>query len=128
MLKYILNCPNRRPWPAGANGCGKSTLLRTVAGIRGIDAGELRVAFRADVGYLEQTAVSGSRMTVAEEARSRMTHVREAEAALGAAEAAMERGEASAATELIAATDRFEAVGGNTVERRVADVLTGRAW
>jgi hypothetical protein len=31
--------------------------------MRGIDAGELRVAFRADVGYLEQTAVSGSRMT-----------------------------------------------------------------
>jgi hypothetical protein len=50
----------------GANGCGKSTLLRVINGARGIDAGDLRVAYRADVGYLEQTAVSGSRLSVAE--------------------------------------------------------------
>ena len=71
----------------GANGCGKSTLLRCVSGLRSHDAGELRVAQRADVGYLEQTAVSGSKLTVAEEARSRMTHVKAAQDAVRAAEA-----------------------------------------
>ena len=109
----------------GANGCGKSTLLRAVRGLRGVDAGDLLVAFKADVGYLEQTAVSGSTLTVREEARSRMTHVRDAEAAMKAAETALEAGEPNAAQALIAARDRFEAVGGNTVERRVADVLSG---
>jgi ATPase subunit of ABC transporter with duplicated ATPase domains len=109
----------------GANGCGKSTLLRCVSGIRSHDAGELRVAQRADVGYLEQTAVSGSKLTVAEEARSRMTHVKAAQDAVRAAEDAMEKGDPNAAATLVAANDAFEAVGGNTVERRVSDVLTG---
>ena len=59
----------------GANGCGKSTLLRCVAGAREVSGGDLLVSPRADVGYLEQTAVSGSSRTVAQEARSRMTHV-----------------------------------------------------
>ena len=66
-------------------------MLRCVSGIRSHDAGELRVAQRADVGYLEQTAVSGSKLTVAEEARSRMTHVKAAEDAVRAAEDAMEK-------------------------------------
>ena len=109
----------------GANWCGKSTLLRCVSGIRSHDAGELRVAQRADVGYLEQTAVSGSKLTVAEEARSRMTHVKAAQDAVRAAEDAMEAGDPNAAATLVAANDAFEAVGGNTVERRVSDVLTG---
>uniref|UniRef100_A0A7S0KWW8 ABC transporter domain-containing protein n=1 Tax=Micromonas pusilla TaxID=38833 RepID=A0A7S0KWW8_MICPS len=109
----------------GANGCGKSTLLRCVSGLRSHDAGELRVAQRADVGYLEQTAVSGSKLTVAEEARSRMTHVKAAQDAVRLAEEAMADGVANAAAMLVAANDAFEAVGGNTVERRVADVLTG---
>lgn len=109
----------------GANGCGKSTLLRAISGARGVDAGDLRVAHRAAVGYLEQTAVSGSDLTVAQEARSRMTHVREAEHALADAERALEAGEPNAAEMLVSAQDRFEALGGNTVERRVADVLSG---
>ena len=109
----------------GANGCGKSTLLRCVSGLRSHDAGELRVAQRADVGYLEQTAVSGSKLTVAQEARSRMTHVQAAIDAVREAEKAMAEGDANAASMLVAANDAFEAVGGNTVERRVADVLTG---
>jgi ATP-binding cassette subfamily F protein 3 len=41
------------------------------------------------------------------------------------AERAMEAGEANAAEKLIAAQERFEAMGSNTVERRVSDVLSG---
>lgn len=109
----------------GANGCGKSTLLRAVAGIRGVDAGDLLVAHRADVGYLEQTAVSGSTRTVAEEARSRMTHIRDAERALADAEAAIAASAPNAEVAFLAAQERWEALGGNTVERRVSDVLSG---
>ena len=109
----------------GANGCGKSTLLRAVAGIRGVDAGDLLVAHRADVGYLEQTAVSGSTRTVAEEARSRMTHIRDAERALADAEASIAASAPNAEVAFLAAQERWEALGGNTVERRVSDVLSG---
>ena len=82
------------------------------------------VAQRADVGYLEQTAVSDSKLTVAEEARNRMTHVKAAQDMMRAAEEAMADGDANATAMLVAANDAFEAVG-NTVERRIADVLTG---
>ena len=109
----------------GANGCGKSTLLRAVAGIRGVDAGDLLVAHRADVGYLEQTAVSGSTRTVDEEARSRMTHIRDAERALADAEASIAASAPNAEVAFLAAQERWEALGGNTVERRVSDVLSG---
>jgi ATPase subunit of ABC transporter with duplicated ATPase domains len=109
----------------GANGCGKSTLLRAVCGARDVDAGALLVAQNAEVGYLEQTAVSGSKLTVAEEARSRMTHVRDAERALKDAEAGIAAGAKGAESAFLAAQERWEAMGGNSVERRVADVLSG---
>jgi len=109
----------------GANGCGKSTLLRTVCGTRDVDGGVLCVAQSADVGYLEQTAVSGSRLTVAEEARSRMTHVRDVEQALKDAERGIENGVKGAEEIFLQAQARFTAVGGNSVERRVSDVLSG---
>lgn len=57
------------------------------------------VAPKVEMGYLEQTAVSGSTRTVWEEARSRMTDVLEAEAMLDAAGAAMEAGEEQGASE-----------------------------
>jgi len=109
----------------GANGCGKSTLLRAVCGSRDVDAGALLVAQSAEVGYLEQTAVSGSTLTVAGEARSRMTHVRDAERALRDAEAGIAAGAKGAESAFLAAQERWEAMGGNSVERRVADVLSG---
>lgn len=116
----------------GANGCGKSTLLKCVAGHRQPDAGVVRVAHNAACGYLEQTAVSGSRRTVAEEARSRMGAT-VAALALRAAEEAAARATAAgdptaaarAAAAVAAAVDAYEAAGGASAERRVAAVLDG---
>jgi ABC-type glutathione transport system ATPase component len=54
----------------GGNGCGKSTLLKCIAGRRSVQDGEIAIAKELEVGYFEQTAVSGSQMTVYEEARS----------------------------------------------------------
>lgn len=61
--------------------------------VRQVDAGRMVVAHKVEMGYLEQTAVSGSTRTVWDEARSRMTDLLEAEAMLDAAGAAMEAGE-----------------------------------
>ena len=77
--------PGQRVGLVGANGCGKSTLLRCLSGQRKIDNGRLVVGRSVEMGYLEQTAVSGSDRTVWEEARSRMTELIEAEEAIDAA-------------------------------------------
>jgi ATPase subunit of ABC transporter with duplicated ATPase domains len=57
-----------------------------------IDAGKVLVSSRAEVGYLEQTAVSGSTRSVWDEARSRMTAILSAEAAMESAAHEMARG------------------------------------
>ena len=84
--------PGQRVGLVGANGCGKSTLLRCLSGQRKIDNGRLVVGKSVEMGYLEQTAVSGSGRTVWEEARSRMTELIEAEAAIDAASQAASTG------------------------------------
>lgn len=58
-----------------------------------VDAGRIFVAPKVEVGYLEQTAVSGSERTVWEEARSRMTALIAAEMAMEFAAAEAEKGE-----------------------------------
>lgn len=57
-----------------------------------VDAGRIFVAPKVEVGYLEQTAVSGSERTVWEEARSRMTALIAAEMAMEHAANAAEQG------------------------------------
>lgn len=89
--------PGHRAGLVGANGCGKSTLLRCLAGLRPVDVGSARVAERVQVGYLEQTAVGGSRRTVWQEARSRMTGLVTAERAMRRAERELEQGGCGAA-------------------------------
>ena len=91
-----------------------------------MDGGRVSIAHGAAVGYLEQTAVSGSSRTVAEEARSRMAATAAA-ARLAAAEAAasVPQAPASAMLELAAARDAYEAAGGAGAERTQAAVLDG---
>ncbi len=84
--------PGHRAGLVGANGCGKSTLLRCLAGLRPVDVGSARVAERVQVGYLEQTAVGGSRRSVWQEARSRMTGLVTAERDMRRAEKELEQG------------------------------------
>lgn len=58
--------PGEKVGLIGANGCGKSTLLKCLMGKRDIDGGRMAISPSAEVGYLEQTAVSGSTKTVYE--------------------------------------------------------------
>ena len=117
--------PRQRVGLVGANGCGKSTLLRALTGQRGVDGGKLVLANGVALAYLEQKGVSGSTRSVWEEAKSRMSHVLDAEAAMEAASAAMEAGEASAVEALQQAQMAFEAAGGYDVDKRIATVLSG---
>lgn len=109
----------------GGNGAGKSTLLRAIVGRLPVASGRVAVAPKVAVGYLEQTAVSGSTRSVWDEARSRMTAIRTAEAEMEAASAAIEAGDLSAAELLADAEDRFRLAGGYEEEKRVGAVLDG---
>ena len=117
--------PGQRIGLVGSNGCGKSTLLRCLSGQRRVDGGKLLLGPTVELGYLEQTAVTGSQLTVWEEAKSRMTAIIEAEAALDSALKRLEAGEASAAADLAEAQDAFAACGGTDADKRIANVLSG---
>ncbi|KAG2502022.1 hypothetical protein HYH03_000516 [Edaphochlamys debaryana] len=117
--------PGQRAGLVGANGCGKSTLLRCLSGLRGVDAGSARVAPPIQVGYLEQTAVGGSRRTVWQEARSRMSGLVAAERDMRRAERDLAAGDAAAAERLASAHEAWEAAGGPESERTITNVLTG---
>jgi len=135
----------------GANGCGKSTLLKAILNDLGnygaedavlndyLDVdGSITIGTKQQVGYLKQTAVSGSTLTVFDEAASAMTEVATARSNLRRAEQGVE----SAATDtdsdtdsdteleralqtLDTARDRYERVGGYVQEQEVATLLKG---
>jgi ATPase subunit of ABC transporter with duplicated ATPase domains len=68
--------PKERWALVGRNGAGKSTLLRAITGtgdeLVSISNGDIVIAKKARMGYLEQKGVSGSTMTVREEVSSQM--------------------------------------------------------
>lgn len=120
--------PNERWALLGGNGAGKSTLLRAIAAAaRRDDYADMEIAVDEGLrlGMLEQTAVSGSTLTVREEVMSRMGDYQTAKAELEAAEAACTTGAECELERLEAATAAFEAFGGYSVDAKVARVLTG---
>jgi ATPase subunit of ABC transporter with duplicated ATPase domains len=117
--------PGQRAGLVGANGAGKSTLLKAIAGLRGVDSGKLLIANNVSMGYLAQTAVSGSTRTVYEEVRNAMQQLVAAEAAMVAAAALFEAGDPTAPDKLADAQADFEAAGGYDVDRRIGTVLDG---
>ena len=123
--------PKERWALVGRNGCGKSTLLKAITSSGGelvsIREGDITIAKKARLGYLEQKGVSGSIKTVREEVSSRMDRLTVATANLETAEAAVVNGDTSdeALVALEEASVEFEAAGGYTVEQKIANVLKG---
>ena len=115
----------------GSNGCGKSTLLKALVGDLALDAGTIVVAQQLKLGYLQQTAVSGSNRTIYEEAASAMIEIQAAREALERAQTMLAQAaennppDQAALVNLDRAMQRFEAVGGYTQEQQVVSVLKG---
>jgi ATPase subunit of ABC transporter with duplicated ATPase domains len=119
--------PKERWGIVGPNGCGKSTLLGAITGSVRIDDGKALVASKTKVGYLKQTAVSGSTKTVREEAASEMEEINSVKRQLDELESKISNGDSSEKTlnGLAKAQDRFEDVGGWTQDQDVDQVLKG---
>ena len=111
----------------GPNGMGKSTLLGAITGSTRMDTGIARVAPKLSVGYLRQTAVSGSTRTVFEEAASEMYAINDAKKRMEFAEAAVIQGDTSEEMMMMLddASTEFAAAGGWTQEQEVDSVLKG---
>lgn len=102
-------------------------MLGAITGSVIIDEGDALVGSKVNVGYLKQTAVSGSTKTVREEAASEMEEINNAKTRMDKLEAAIANGDASEKTlnNLAKAQSRFEDVGGWTQEQDVDQVLKG---
>jgi ABC-type dipeptide/oligopeptide/nickel transport system ATPase subunit len=104
-----------------------STLLGAITGSVRIDDGEALVASKVKVGYLKQTAVSGSTKTVKDEAASEMAEINSAKEWMNQLEQRIAEGDSSEKTlnELAAAQERFANAGGWTQDQDVDLVLKG---
>lgn len=110
----------------GGNGAGKSTVLSVIAGHNLPEEGSIRVHPRATLGYLVQTAVSGSTRPLIEEAMSQMTAFHAAQKAVAEAEARVTRDPSDAnLLSLERAQAEWIEAGGEDVERRVGNILNG---
>ena len=90
--------------------------------------GKITIGTTQTVGYLQQTAVSGSTLTVFEEACSAMTEIMQAKEALQRAEnlvASMEMPSENDLMLLDRAVENFERVGGYKQEEEVSSMLKG---
>jgi len=119
--------PNERWGIVGINGAGKSTLLGAITGTVRMDSGQALVHSNVRVGYLRQSAVSGSTRTVFEEAKSEMTLVEDASIELELRTRIVEDGDYSeeALDALAAAQENFQVLGGYEQEQLVETVLKG---
>ncbi len=123
----------------GANGCGKSTLLKAILNDLGnfekndalndyLDVdGDITIGTKQQVGYLKQTAVSGSTLSVFDEAASAMKDVVAAREALRKAEEAIEVSEDldRDLQKLDNARENYERLGGYVQEQEVMTLLKG---
>jgi len=106
---------------------GKSTLLGAITGTVRMDSGKALVHSNVRVGYMRQTAVSGSTKTVYEEAKSEMTALENAREVLDRATKIVEDGDYSeeALDNLANAQELFTNLGGYEQEQMVESVLKG---
>ncbi len=110
----------------GPNGAGKTTLLRIISGEESADAGRVVLAKDARIGYLEQEAIEMDDNPIFEEVLSAQSEVVEAERKLRELEHSLG---ANPTEEQLAAAgkarDRYENLGGYTIEAKVRSVLFG---
>ena len=111
----------------GANGVGKSTLLEIVARRIQPDAGRVRLAEGAEIGYLPQTIGATPDTTVEELLDEAMGALTQLEDRLRELEARLASGQGGAETlqEYGRLQERYERRGGYVREHRMQQVLAG---
>ncbi|MDO8847935.1 MAG: ABC-F family ATP-binding cassette domain-containing protein [Coriobacteriia bacterium] len=113
----------------GANGTGKTTLLEVIAGNQEPDEGSVIRAKGATVGYLRQEAIEMAGRSVLDEVLSEAAGVRGLEHRIAMLAEELETAEAEQAEVLLAEygrlQERFEHLGGYTVDAEARSVLTG---
>ena len=111
----------------GPNGAGKSTLMEIVAGVEEIDEGV--AGWRnGDLSFLRQEAGLDPDRTLLEELWTAFPEARAVEAELAEVAALIERGEGdldSLIEQQSALFERFEALDGYRIDRRIGRVLDG---
>ena len=137
--------PKQKWGLVGQNGCGKSTLLKAIMNeLTSYDGTIIVDNTQTSIGYLQQTAVSGSTKTVYEEACDAMTEIAKARQELDDAERCVARHDDNASDDDDEASDtsssssleddlkvldramsRYESVGGYTQQQTVTDLLKG---
>ncbi len=112
----------------GANGAGKSTLLRIIMGEEQADDGTVWLAPGAEIGYLPQALHDADALTVAQLLARALGEVVRVEARLRSLEQRMATaGDALDAllAEYGLLSDRYERLGGYSLEYRTREVLAG---
>jgi len=113
----------------GPNGAGKTTLLDIIAGRQDADSGSVSFAKDAVVGYLEQEAIEMAGRTVLDEALTAAEHVTSLQHRLHLLEEELAQADESNHDALLVEygrlQERFETLGGYTVEAEARAVLGG---
>jgi len=110
----------------GPNGAGKTTLLNIIAKTDDADEGKVVFAKGAQAGYLEQEAIEMEDRPIFEEVISSQSEILEVEQLLRKLESSL--GENPSESQLTAcgrARDKYEALGGYTLESKARSVLFG---
>ena len=123
--------PNERTGLVGANGTGKSSLLKVLAGIEGLDSGNVTMQKGVTLGYLPQDGLSLSGRTVFAECMTVFADLRALEVEQEQLTHRMAELD-PASTEYAQVADRFHqceaefhARDGYTVEAQAGSVLSG---
>lgn len=114
----------------GPNGAGKTTLLEVIAGRQSPDEGAVTFARDAVVGYLEQEAIEMAGRNVLAEALTAAEHVTSLEHRLTVLQEDLAESEPGEEQERLLSEygrlhERFEALGGYTLESQARAVLFG---
>jgi ATP-binding cassette subfamily F protein 3 len=113
----------------GPNGAGKTTLCRILTGEVEVDAGQVRRAKSATIGYLPQDIVTAGEGTILGHLLEGFPEIRRLEGELELLAGEMAEGEGSASEDLVRRygelQHQYEALGGYSLEAKAKAILGG---
>ena len=111
----------------GPNGSGKTTLLRIMLGKESPDSGNVQVEKSITIGYLAQDIVVGSNRSILEEVLADFPEVRKLEGEIIKLSESLSKDHENIdlVNQLGDAQNRFEALGGWTLEEKAKKILSG---